>query len=246
MPYPQEDIKPYNADEKKSVQVEHMFDNIAHAYDRLNHTLSLGIDRYWRHKAICRLKPHHPRSIMDAATGTADFALKLYQELLPQELIGTDISEGMMNVGREKVKRAGLEGKITFSREDCTALTFGNNRFDAVTIAFGIRNFEDLDKGLSEIHRVLTGNGKLVILELSTPETFPMKQLYTLYSKIVIPALGRMLSKDQSAYRYLPQSVKAFPQGEAMKEIIQKAGFREVGFKRMTFGICTLYTASKR
>ena len=245
MNYPQENIKPYNADEKKSVQVEKMFDNIAHAYDRLNHTLSLGIDKSWRRKAIAWLKPFHPQRIMDVATGTGDFAIQAYQDLLPEELIGTDISEGMMNVGKEKVQKNGLTGKIIFAKEDCTSLTFGAESFDAVTVAFGVRNFEDLDKGLSEICRVLTPNGKLVILELSYPEKFPMKQLYAIYSRIVIPTLGKLFSKDNSAYHYLPQSIKAFPQGEVMKNIIGKAGFREVSFTRLTFGICTLYMASK-
>ena len=243
--YPQENIKPYNKEEKKSVQVERMFDNIAPAYDQLNHTLSWGIDKSWRKKAINWLKPFQPQRMMDVATGTGDFAIQACRVLNPQELIGTDISEGMMNVGRQKVKDAGLEGRISFAKEDCTALTFPDNRFDAITVAFGVRNFEDLDKGLREMHRVLDTDGKLVILELSEPDWFPMKQLYALYSKVVIPTLGKLLSKDRSAYTYLPQSIKAFPQGEVMKEIILKAGFREANFKRLTLGICTLYTATK-
>ena len=243
--YPQESVKPYNEDEKKSVQVERMFDNIAPAYDQLNHTLSWGIDKSWRKKAINWLKPFQPQRIMDVATGTGDFAIQACRVLNPKELIGTDISEGMMNVGRQKVKDAGLEGRISFAKEDCTALTFPDNRFDAITVAFGVRNFEDLDKGLREMHRVLDTNGKLVILELSEPEWFPMKQLYALYSKVVIPTLGKLLSKDRSAYTYLPQSIKAFPQGEVMREIILKAGFSEANFKRLTLGICTLYTATK-
>jgi demethylmenaquinone methyltransferase/2-methoxy-6-polyprenyl-1,4-benzoquinol methylase len=243
--YPQESVKPYNEEEKKSVQVERMFDNIASSYDQLNHTLSWGIDKSWRKKAIHWLKPFHPQRMMDVATGTGDFAIQACRVLNPKELIGTDISEGMMNVGRQKVKDAGLEGRISFAKEDCTALSFPNNRFDAITVAFGVRNFEDLDKGLQEIHRVLAPTGKLVIIELSEPEWFPMKQLYALYSKIVIPTLGKLFSKDYSAYTYLPQSIKAFPQGEVMKEIILKAGFSEVQFKRLTLGICTLYTATK-
>ena len=243
--YPQESIKPYNEDEKKSVQVERMFDNIAPAYDQLNHTLSWGIDKSWRKKAINWLKPFQPQRMMDVATGTGDFAIQACRVLNPKELIGTDISEGMMNVGRQKVKDTGLEGRISFAKEDCTALTFPDNRFDAITVAFGVRNFEDLDKGLREMHRVLDTNGKLVILELSEPDWFPMKQLYALYSKVVIPTLGKLLSKDRSAYTYLPQSIKAFPQGEVMKEIILKAGFSEANFKRLTLGICTLYTATK-
>ena len=243
--YPQENIKPYNEEEKKSVQVERMFDNIAPAYDQLNHTLSWGIDKSWRKKAINWLKPFQPQRMMDVATGTGDFAIQACRVLNPKELIGTDISEGMMNVGRQKVKDAGLEGRISFAKEDCTALTFPDNRFDAITVAFGVRNFEDLDKGLREMHRVLDTDGKLVILELSEPDWFPMKQLYALYSKVVIPTLGKLLSKDRSAYTYLPQSIKAFPQGEVMKVIILKAGFREANFKRLTLGICTLYTATK-
>ena len=167
MDYPQEHIKPYGADGKKSEQVEEMFDNIAPAYDKLNHTLSMGIDRSWRRKAIKYLLPFHPRRIMDVATGTGDFAILACRELQPDALIGTDISEGMMNVGREKVKRAHLSDKISFAREDCTSLSFADESFDAVTVAFGIRNFEGLDKGLSEMCRVLTAGGHLVILELS-------------------------------------------------------------------------------
>lgn len=245
MDYPQEHIKPYGKDGKKSEQVEQMFDNIAPAYDKLNHTLSLGIDRSWRKKAIQWLQPFHPQRMMDVATGTGDFAILACQTLQPTELIGTDISEGMMNVGREKVKKAGLSDKISFAREDCTSLSFADNEFDAITVAFGIRNFEDLDKGLSEMCRVLKPGGHLVILELTTPDRFPMKQLFAVYSKLVIPALGKLLSKDQKAYRYLPDTIKVFPQGEVMQQVITRAGFSEVCFKRLTFGICTLYTATK-
>ena len=245
MNYPQESIKPYNDEEKKSVQVEKMFDNIAPSYDRLNHTLSWNIDKRWRRKAIEWLKPFRPQRMMDVATGTGDFAIQACRILQPTELIGTDISEGMMNVGREKVRQAGLERRISFAKEDCTALSFPDKRFDAITVAFGVRNFEDLDKGLSEMHRVLDDNGHLVILELSEPERFPMKQLYGIYSKVVIPTLGKLFSKDRSAYTYLPQSIKAFPQGEVMQQIIRSAGFSEVSFKRLTLGICTLYLAKK-
>ncbi len=243
--YPQENIKPYDKDGSKAAQVEKMFDHIAPAYDNLNHLLSWGIDKYWRKKAIALLKPFRPQHIMDVATGTGDFAIKACKELNPDELIGTDISEGMMNVGREKVKQLGLERQISFSKEDCTSLSFPDNRFDAITVAFGVRNFEDLDRGLKEMYRVLVPGGHLVILELSTPERFPMKQLYSIYSRIVIPSLGKLLSKDRSAYTYLPQSIKAFPQGEVMQRILHKAGFSQVRFKRLTLGICTLYFATK-
>lgn len=245
MNYPQENIKPYNDSESKTAQVEKMFDNIAPAYDKLNHALSWNIDKSWRRKAIGLLKPFHPQYVMDVATGTGDFAIQACRILQPKELIGTDISEGMMNIGKEKVRQDGLEHLISFAKEDCTALSFTDCRFDAVTVAFGVRNFEDLDKGLQEISRVLIPGGHLVILELSAPERFPMKQLYALYSKIVIPTLGKLLSKDRNAYTYLPQSIKAFPQGEAMTDIIRKAGFSQVTFQRLTLGICTLYFATK-
>lgn len=245
MNYPQEHIKPYGKGGKKSEQVEKMFNNIAPAYDKLNHTLSMGIDRNWRKKAINMLRPFRPRRIMDVATGTGDFAILACRELQPDTLTGTDISEGMMEVGREKVKQAHLSDKISFVREDCTCLSFADGSFDAVTVAFGVRNFEDLDKGISEMCRVLSPGGHLVILELSTPDRFPMKQLFTVYSRIVIPLLGKCISKDNSAYTYLPESIHAFPQGEVMQEVIRKAGFSEVSFKRLTFGICTLYMARK-
>ncbi len=245
MIYPQDQIKPYDGEGKKSELVEEMFDNIAPAYDRLNHVLSLGIDRKWRIKAVESLSRYHPRQIMDVATGTGDFAILACQMLQPESLTGIDISEGMMSVGREKVRQANLSDKISLVREDCTALSFVSRSFDAATVAFGIRNFEGLDKALEEIHRVLVPGGHLVILELSNPDRFPMKQLYSLYSKAVIPLIGRLLSKDNSAYTYLPRSIRACPQGEEMVQVIQGAGFSEVNYQRLTFGICTLYTATK-
>lgn len=245
MDYPQENIKPYGDEGTKAAQVERMFDHIAPTYDQLNHTLSLGIDRSWRKKAIDTLRHYRPQQMMDVATGTGDFAILACRELQPQSLIGTDISEGMMNVAREKVKQAGLSDRISFAREDCTALSFADSTFDAVTVAFGIRNFEHLDLGLREMCRVLRPGGHLVILELSTPDRFPMKQLFFIYSKVIMPLIGKLISKDNSAYTYLPESIRAFPQGEVMQKAIQKAGFSEVHFKRLTFGICTLYIASK-
>lgn len=245
MNYPQENIKPYDSEGKKKEQVELMFDNIAPAYDQLNHTLSLGIDKSWRRKAINWLKPFQPQRIMDVATGTGDFAILACRELGPEILVGTDISEGMMNVGRNKVKKAGLSGRISFAREDCTSLSFADESFDAITVAFGIRNFDNLDKGLSEMCRVLKPGGHLVILELTTPDRFPMKQLFSVYSKVVIPTIGKLLSKDKNAYSYLPQTIKVFPQGEVMKGVISRAGFGRAEFRRLTFGICTLYMATK-
>ena len=245
MNYAQEEIKPYNQEGEKSVQVEQMFDNIAPTYDKLNHTLSLGIDKRWRRKAIEWLRPFAPKRMMDVATGTGDFAILAAQLLQPNQLIGTDISEGMMNVARSKVNQVGLSDKVSFAREDCTSLSFEDNTFDAVTVAFGIRNFANLDKGLAEMCRVLTPGGHMVILELTTPEKFPMKQSFAIYSKLIIPTLGKLLSKDNRAYQYLPQTIEAFPQGEVMKKAIIKAGFSSVEIKSLTFGICTLYTATK-
>ena len=245
MDYPQEHIKPYGEEGTKAVQVERMFNHIAPTYDQLNHTLSMGIDRSWRRKAIHTLRPYHPQQILDIATGTGDFAILACRELQPQFLIGADISEGMMEVGREKVQQAGLADKVSFAREDCTALSFADATFDAVTVAFGVRNFEHLDIALGEMWRVLRPNGHLVILELSTPDRFPMKQLFTLYSKVVMPLIGKLISKDNSAYTYLPESIRAFPQGEVMQRSIRNAGFSQVRFRRLTFGICTLYVATK-
>ena len=245
MYYPQEHIKPYGEEGTKAVQVERMFNHIAPTYDQLNHTLSMGIDRSWRRKAIHTLRPYHPQQILDIATGTGDFAILACRELQPQSLIGADISEGMMEVGREKVQQAGLADKVSFAREDCTALSFADATFDAVTVAFGVRNFEHLDIALGEMCRVLRPNGHLVILELSTPDRFPMKQLFTLYSKVVMPLIGKLISKDNSAYTYLPESIRAFPQGEVMQRSIRNAGFSQVRFRRLTFGICTLYVATK-
>ena len=209
MEYPQEKVKPYGQEGKKVEQVERMFDHIAPAYDRLNHLMSLGIDRSWRRTALKWLRPHRPQQMMDVATGTGDFALLACRMLRPQSLVGTDISEGMMQVARHKAREAGLDDRIRFRREDCEALTFSDASFDAVTVAFGIRNFEHLDRGLREMCRVLRPGGHLVILELSTPDRPPMKQLYRIYSRL-IPLMGRLVSHDRSAYTYLPQSIRAF------------------------------------
>lgn len=245
MDYPQEHIKPYGEEGTKAVQVERMFNHIATTYDQLNHTLSIGIDQSWRKKAIRMLRPYSPKQMLDIATGTGDFAILACRELQPQSLVGADISEGMMEVGREKVRQAGLTDKISFTREDCTALSFADATFDAVTVAFGVRNFEHLDTALGEMCRVLRPGGHLVILELSTPVHFPMKQLFALYTKVVMPLIGKLISKDNSAYTYLPESIRAFPQGEVMQQAIRNVGFSQVYFRRLTFGICTLYFATK-
>ncbi len=242
--YQQETIKPYHEGEK-TTQVEAMFDNIAPTYDTLNHRLSWDIDRGWRKKAIKTLAPHHPQSILDIATGTGDFAILSALMLKPAKLIGTDISEGMMKIGKEKVERMGLSQIISFEKEDCLHLSYEDNSFDAVTAAFGIRNFADLDKGLKEMCRVLKPGGHLCIVELTTPVSFPMKQLFHIYSHSVLPFYGRLISKDTNAYSYLIKTIEAFPQGERMVDILQQAGFANASFRRLTFGICTLYTATK-
>ena len=242
--YQQEKIKPYNNGEKAS-QVEQMFDIIAPAYDKLNHRLSWDIDKGWRRKAIRQLAPYRPQTMLDIATGTGDFAILAADMLRPQKIIGADISEGMMQIGMQKVAAKGLDSIISFAREDCTKLTFTDNTFDAVTAAFGIRNFSDLDKGLAEMCRVIKPGGHLSIVELTTPVSFPMKQLFRIYSHTVLPVYGRLVSKDPSAYSYLTKTIEAFPQGETMVEAFKKAGFRQTSFRRLTFGICTMYFATK-
>lgn len=243
--YEQEKIKPYDGDGEKGKLIAEMFDNIAPTYDTLNHRLSGNIDKGWRKKAIRQLLPFHPKKMLDIATGTGDFAILAAKELKPEHLIGADISEGMMAIGREKVKDAGLSDVISFQKEDCLNLSFPDNTFDAVTAAFGIRNFQNLDKGLAEICRVLKKGGHLSIVELTTPVKFPMKQLFRIYSNTFLLNYAKFISKDKSAYEYLNKTVEAFPQGEKMMEIFQKAGFAKSSFRRLTFGICTMYFAEK-
>ena len=243
--YQQETITPYTQG-TKAQQVEQMFDNIAPTYDTLNHRLSWDIDRRWRRKAIQQLVPYQPRDVLDIATGTGDFAIMAAQMLHPTRLVGADISEGMMEIGRQKVRQQGLDDIITFAKEDCLALSYPDATFDAVTAAFGIRNFANLDKGLSEMCRVLKPGGHLSIVELTTPVGFPMKQLFHIYSHTVLPVYGRLISKDPSAYSYLTKTIEAFPQGERMTEILRRAGFQDAGFKRLTCGICTMYFATKQ
>ena len=242
--YGQEVIKPYGEGEKAK-QVEEMFDNIAPSYDKLNHRLSWNIDKGWRRKAIRQLAPFKPQTLLDIATGTGDFAILAAEMLHPQKLVGADISEGMMEIGRKKVREKGLQDIISFDKEDCLHLSYQDETFDAVTAAFGIRNFADLDSGLREMQRVLRKGGHLSIVELTSPVSFPMKQLFHVYSHTVLPVYGRLISKDTSAYSYLTKTIEAFPQGEQMVEILHKAGFSEASFKRLTFGICTMYFARK-
>ena len=243
--YEQEKIKPYHKEGDKTQQVEQMFDNIAHSYDKLNHRLSWNIDKGWRKKAIRQLLPYRPKVMLDIATGTGDFAILAASMLRPVTLIGADISEKMMEIGRQKVEKEKLDSVISFKKEDCMNLSFADNTFDAITAAFGIRNFSDLNKGLGEMCRVLKKGGHLSIVELTSPVSFPMKQLFSIYSHTFLPLYGRMISKDRSAYDYLTATIEAFPQGEQMIEILKTAGFSKAQFKRLTFGICTMYFAEK-
>jgi demethylmenaquinone methyltransferase/2-methoxy-6-polyprenyl-1,4-benzoquinol methylase len=243
--YEQEKIKPYHKEGDKTQQVEQMFDNIAHSYDKLNHRLSWNIDKGWRKKAIRQLLPYRPKVMLDIATGTGDFAILAAGMLRPDTLIGADISEKMMEIGKQKVEKEKLDSVISFKKEDCMNLSFADSTFDAITAAFGIRNFSDLNKGLGEMCRVLKKGGHLSIVELTSPVSFPMKQLFSIYSHTFLPLYGRMISKDRSAYDYLTATIEAFPQGEQMIEILKTAGFSKAQFKRLTFGICTMYFAEK-
>ncbi|MBK5722968.1 bifunctional demethylmenaquinone methyltransferase/2-methoxy-6-polyprenyl-1,4-benzoquinol methylase UbiE [Dysgonomonas sp. Marseille-P4677] len=245
MTYKAEKIVPYSSEENKGVQVERMFDSIAENYDTLNRTMSMGIDINWRNKGISMLKRLSPQTILDIATGTGDLAIQAYNVLKPQSILGIDISEGMMEVGRHKVAKAGLSEVITFEKQDCLNLTLDDNTYDAAMVAFGVRNFEDLDKGLQEILRVLKPGGQLMILELSTPKHFPMKQGYWMYSRLFIPTIGRIISKDKTAYSYLPKSIEAFIQGKEMTNTLLKNGFKDAICKTYTFGVCSMYLASK-
>ncbi|MDH8701479.1 demethylmenaquinone methyltransferase/2-methoxy-6-polyprenyl-1,4-benzoquinol methylase [Dysgonomonadaceae bacterium PH5-43] len=246
MTYKAEKIVPFETQtSSKGEQIEYMFDEIAPQYDKLNTLMSLGLDKIWRKKGILKLKALKPKTILDIATGTGDLAINAYRLLNPEQILGIDISEGMMNVGREKVKKQGLSEHIQFQWQDCTKLSLESNYFDAAMVAFGIRNFEDLDRGLQNILNVLRPGGQLMILELSTPEYFPMKQAYHIYSRYIIPTLGKRLTKSQEAYKYLPKSIAAFPQNRTMKEILEKNGFASVTYHKLFPGVCTLYIATK-
>lgn len=244
MSYSHEELKPYRNEGEKVEQIEEMFNNIAPEYDKFNYIASMTIDKIWRKRAILSLKPFAPRKVLDIATGTGDLAILIDKKLKPETIVGCDISEGMMQVARNKCQKRGITN-IRFEKEDCTALSYPDNSFDAVTSSFGIRNFQELDKALGEMCRVLCKGGHLVLLELSTPTKFPMKQLFPIYARFIMPFLGRLFSKDTKAYKYLPDSIASFPQGEILEKSIRNAGFSEVKFHRLTGGVCTLYIATK-
>ena len=239
-----EQVKPYG-EGAKTEQVRQMFDAIAPAYDFMNRAMTLGIDIWWRRLAVKRLKRIAPAQILDVATGTGDFAIQLNDSLRPQHITGIDLSQGMLDEARRKVKGKGLESTITFEQGDCMALPMQDNTFDAVTVAFGVRNFEHLQQGYQEMARVLRPGGMLCVLELSTPTNPLIRWFYDLYTLHIIPAIGSMKSGDKSAYRYLPQSIAAVPQGDDMLQLMRNAGLKEATFRRLTLGVCTIYTAVK-
>ena len=236
-------VTPYNSSKSKKKQVSEMFDNIANSYDFLNHSLSLGMDNVWRKIAIKKLT-NNPKIILDIATGTGDFAVSA-AKYTDAKITGIDISQGMLNVGVEKVRKKNLNNRISLQLADSESLPFNDNTFDAITAGFGVRNFENLNKGLSEMKRVLNKDGIVVILEPSTPKYFPLKQLYKLYFHHVLPTIGAWISKDKSAYSYLPESVDAFPSGEKFIVELKNVGFRDCKHIPLTFGIVSLYIAIK-
>jgi len=239
------EVKPYGDDSRsKKEEVATMFNNISKRYDFLNHFLSLGIDKIWRRKAVNLLKEVSPNRILDLATGTGDFAIASLK-LQPTEIIGMDISEGMLEVGREKMRKNGFDRVISMRLGDSENLPFEANYFDALTVGFGVRNYEHLEKGLAEMLRVVRPGGKLVILEFSKPKRFPIKQYYAFHSKYIIPFFGKRISKDEKAYAYLPESVAAFPEGRDFELILEQLGYKEVKSTLVAGGIATIYTGIK-
>lgn len=238
-------VLPYkNSKTGKKDQVATMFNNIAPKYDFLNQLLSLGIHKGWRKKAVQLLQNEKHETILDIATGTADFAIEA-MKLKPQKVTGVDISEGMLKLGIEKIKKLGLQDNIELKPGDSENLPFQDQSFDAITVGFGVRNFENLEKGISDIYRVLKSEGTLVILEFSKPPKFPVKQLYKFYFRFITPLIGKLFSKDNSAYSYLPESVNAFPDGEDFLNVLRRAGFKSARALPVTFGIATIYFAKK-
>ncbi len=234
----------HSALEKKD-QVEHMFDHISGSYDFLNRFLSLGIDVGWRKKALGMLIGRPVKHLLDVATGTGDVAIMASRLLNPEKITGIDLSEGMLEVGRKKVLQAGLGGKIELLKGDSETISFNDNSFDAVTVAFGVRNFENLEKGLSEIIRVMKPGGRLVVLEFSKPTSAFVKPFYNFYLQAVCPFLGRMISKNKTAYKYLDQSINKFPEGQNFTRILDKLGFKKTQSKKLSLGICSIYCGEK-
>jgi demethylmenaquinone methyltransferase/2-methoxy-6-polyprenyl-1,4-benzoquinol methylase len=239
-------VTPYqNEQVTKKEQVADMFNNISKTYDFLNHFMSLGIDIIWRKKAINQLKADQPQLILDVATGTGDFAFEALKILKPKKIIGVDISRGMLDMADQKIAKRGLSDKFEVRMGDSEKLLFDADTFDAVTVAYGVRNFENLEAGLADICRVLKPGGKAVVLEFSKPKTFPIKQLYNFYFNYITPGIGKIFSKDARAYSYLPESVAAFPDGQKFVSLMDKVGFKNTKHKPLAFGICSIYTGVK-
>jgi demethylmenaquinone methyltransferase/2-methoxy-6-polyprenyl-1,4-benzoquinol methylase len=237
-------VKPYNTDRSKKDEVAAMFDNISGKYDFLNHFLSLGIDKLWRKKAVKMLKPYHPKIILDVATGTGDFAIEALK-LKPEKIIGIDISAGMLEKGKQKMQQKNVSHIVEMIKADSENLPFSDNTFDALTVAFGIRNFENLHKGLTEMLRVVKPAKPILIIEFSKPKKFPVKQVFGFYSKTIIPKVGKAISKDTAAYQYLPDSVAAFPEGDELVNILQQIGYKNVMVKSLSGGIASIYIGVK-
>ena len=240
-----ESVKPYNPEDSKKEQVTSMFDKIAPYYDYLNRFLSLGIDVTWRRKAIKLLKPYDNTEMLDIATGTGDLALEAVRQLEVNHIVGLDISEGMLDIGRKKISKKNLSDKISMITGDSENLPFEEGKFNTVMAAFGVRNFENLEKGLAEMFRVLKSGGKIMVLEFSRPTRFPIKNIFNAYFKYLLPVIGKIKSKDPKAYKYLYESVQAFPDYDNFAAILNKIGFTNVEYKPLTFGICTIYLATK-
>ena len=244
--YPHDAIVPFKAsDDAKKEQVREMFDKIAFKYDFLNRFLSMGIDRSWRKKALKMLEASKPKHILDVATGTGDLAIMAVKILHPESVVGIDISEGMMQLGREKVKKAGLQDSIQMLQGDSEAISFPENSFDAVTVGFGVRNFENLEQGLLEIKRVMRPDAKLIVIEATKPSAPVLKQLFSFYMNRICPLAGKWFSKNDEAYDYLNKSVKYFPEKKAFINILNQLGYRNAFYKTMTLGTCTIYCAEK-
>jgi demethylmenaquinone methyltransferase/2-methoxy-6-polyprenyl-1,4-benzoquinol methylase len=238
-------VKPYDSGQSKKEEVAQMFNNISANYDFLNHFLSLGIDHLWRKRAVKQLQKLQPKVLLDLATGTGDFAIACLK-LKPEKIIGMDISSGMLEVGKQKMKKRAFDNIIDMQLGDSENMPFADHTFDAITVGFGVRNYENLEKGLGEMLRVLKPGGQAVILEFSKPKAFPIKQLFGFYSKVLIPLFGKYISKDERAYTYLPESVAAFPEGAAFVAVLQKVGYQTLEPIRLSGGIASIYIGTKK
>lgn len=241
-----EEIRPYDTERQKAEQVEQMFDSIAPAYDFMNRAMTMGIDRIWRARAVRQLCRRAPRKILDIATGTGDLAILLASRMPQATVTGVDLSAGMIGIGQHKITRAGLDARVTLQVADCLALPFADGTFDCVTAAYGVRNFADLEAGYREMHRVMAPGATLCVIELSTPVNRLVKPFYSLYTRHIIPAVGRIVSKDSRAYTYLPESIAAVPQRDEMCALMRRAGFTDCRWRSFTFGVCCVYTALKQ